>query len=258
MNGCSFSAINTAKAALQTLVTINGRNNWGQDKDIVRLIKGVYSLKPPTPKYSHTWNADQVVEYIQLLIPHEKLTFKEITLKTLGLIALTSGSRVQSIHLLDIDNMEKTNEIFRFKIKKRIKTTKPGQAQPIMVMRKFSNPSCCPYTALEEYFKRTAEIRTTTKLWISLTKPHKPVGKQTLSRWLKELLKLSGIDTSQFTAHSTRMAASSKVNAMGVGIDTILRTAGWSSATNFTKFYRRETQIEENRRFAEAVLAQRD
>ena len=63
-----------------------------------------------------------------------------------------------------------------------------------------------------------------------------------LSRWLKHVLRLSGIDTKTFSAHSTRMASSSKAHKGGVGMDTILATAGWSSDSNFKKFYLRTTK----------------
>ena len=33
---------------------------------------------------------------------------------------------------------------------------------------------------------------------------------------------------------------------MGVGLQTILKTAGWSRAENFKKLYRRETDFPEN------------
>ena len=36
-------------------------------------------------------------------------------------------------------------------------------------------------------------------------KPHRPVGSDTLSRWIKDDLKLSGIDTNVFAAHSYRL-----------------------------------------------------
>ena len=51
---------------------------------------------------------------------------------------------------------------------------------------------------------------------------------------------MSGIDISIFTAHSTRMASTSKAAAMGVGLQTILKTTGWHGAQNFKKFYHRE------------------
>ena len=65
---------------------------------------------------------------------------------------------------------------------------------------------------------------------------------------------MSGIDISVFTAHSTRMASTSKAAAMGVGLQTILKTAGWHGAQNFKKFYYREAMPAE-KEFFEGVLS---
>ena len=254
--GFSYSAINTAKSALLTLVSIDGCKNWGDNKDLVNFFKGLYNIKPPLPKYTHTWDADTVINYLELLYPLDKLTLKEITLKTLGLIALTSGNRAQSIHLMDLNFMTKQEDCFIFLFKARTKTTKQGVTQPHLEVRRLKEHKCCVYTTLEEYIRRTKELRTSSDLWISPVKPYKPVGRQTISRWLKELLKLAGIDTAVYNPHSTRMAAVSKAHKMGVGMHTILKTAGWRTESNFKKFYLRKTVGTSNRgKFAEAVLA---
>ena len=52
---------------------------------------------------------------------------------------------------------------------------------------------------LKQYIKVTANIKKGNQLWLSWIKPHEPVGRQTISRWLKQTLKLGGIDTSQFS-----------------------------------------------------------
>ena len=46
---------------------------------------------------------------------------------------------------------------------------------------------------------------------------------------------MAGID-SKFTGHSTRIASTSKAAWSGVGLGTILKTAGWASAKNFHQF----------------------
>ncbi|XP_067215712.1 uncharacterized protein [Linepithema humile] len=71
--------------------------------------------------------------------------------------------------------------------------------------------------------------------------PHRPVTAQTLARWVKELLGSAGIDTSIFSAHSTRHASTSLAASRGVSVDEIRRTgAGWSSSSDiFARFYNR-------------------
>ena len=90
----------------------------------------------------------------------------------------------------------------------------------------YKNKKICPATALKEYLKRTSDIRGNIEhLFISITRPFKAVREQTLSRWVKETLKNSGIHTNVFTAHSTRHASTSAAKRSGVSIDTLRKTA---------------------------------
>ena len=47
----------------------------------------------------------------------------------------------------------------------------------------------------------------------------------------------AGVDTTIFTPHSTRAAATSKAKTASVPIQEILKTAGWSSLRCFDRFY---------------------
>ena len=70
-------------------------------------------------------------------------------------------------------------------------------------------------------------------LFLAVRKPHRPA---TIGHWLERIIR---IDTSIFTAHSTRGAAPSKASAAGISIPDILKMADWSSASTFTRFYHR-------------------
>ncbi|WAR28487.1 hypothetical protein MAR_014191, partial [Mya arenaria] len=63
----------------------------------------------------------------------------------------------------------------------------------------------------DKYIEQTSGLRNGVKqLIISYIKPHKPVVSTTISRWIKFVLKGSGIDIDTYSSHSTRSAASSK------------------------------------------------
>ncbi|CAG5109252.1 Protein of unknown function [Cotesia congregata] len=95
-------------------------------------------------------------------------------------------------------------------------------------------------TALTAYIRRTKDLRSTKDLFISYRKPFGTVTTQTISRWIKLTLKDSGLDVTTFSAHSTRHASTSKAHKLGVNIDEIRKTAGWSGTSNtFGKFYNR-------------------
>ena len=61
---------------------------------------------------------------------------------------------------------------------------------------------------LSVYIEQTT-IRSSSKLFVSTVKPHGPVSKDTISRWVKASLRIAGIDTAVFKPHSTRAAATS-------------------------------------------------
>ena len=72
--------------------------------------------------------------------------------------------------------------------------------------------------ALRQYVTATTELRPkdSTRLFVAIVKPHKPVVSCTIARWLWETLKLAGVDVSIFAAHSVRGAATSAAAGSGV------------------------------------------
>ena len=252
-SGYSYSSINTAKSALLTIVTVNDSKDWNTNSDIVRFFKGVYNMKTPLPKYSSTWDVDTFLRFLTTLMPLHELSLKHLTLKAVSLIALVSGCRAQSIHEMNIDFCDKTHNKMCFFFKTKLKTSRPSNKAQTLIVYKYTDESLCVYRTLSAYIERTQSLRSSQSLWISWVKPHPVVGRQSISRWLKAALQLCGIDTKTFSGHSTRMASTSKAHAMGVGLTTILQTAGWSSQHNFIKFYKRD-QAQKGETFADAVL----
>ena len=75
-------------------------------------------------------------------------------------------------------------------------------------------------------------------LLLCYRKPHGPATKDTLSRWISSVLKLSGVDTDTFTAHSC--GSTSKAMSSGVALDAILKAGQWSADSTFYQFYRKD------------------
>ena len=82
-------------------------------------------------------------------------------------------------------------------------------------------------------------------------KPHKPASKNTIGHWIKLDLLKAGI-SQDFKPHSTWAAASSVAKLKGVPLQTLVKTAGWSNAKNFAKFY--DKPIADNTRTAQSVV----
>ena len=66
--------------------------------------------------------------------------------------------------------------------------------------------------------------------------PHNKVSRDTIRRWVKAVLELSGVDTSIFTPHSTRAASTSKA-ATKIPLKTSLMIAGCRRRSTFATYY---------------------
>ena len=75
------------------------------------------------------------------------------------------------------------------------------------------------------------------QLMLSCLKPFRPVSKDTISRWIKHVLETVGIDIKKYSACSSRAASTSSGKAKGLNLAEIMKSAGWSNSSTFTRFY---------------------
>ena len=246
----SYSLVNTHNSMLTQTLPFFGISWCDNNKLISRFMKGFFNIKPIVYKPKVTWDVSKVVKYISSLFPLRSLSLKMLTLKLITLVALTTASRAQTLAALDTSYMTVFHDRFVFDICYLLKTTRPERQNPNVVLAKFHDPCLCVYLTLEEYLRRTADLRKSSLLFISYV-TYKAVCTSTLARWLKFVLMLSGIDLC-YKAHSFRSASTSCVFQKGVSIKDIMNTANWSSAQTFYKYYYKEVQSDNT--FANAVL----
>ena len=248
--GASYGSINSTKSAISFIS--GGR--LSNDTTVNRFLKGVFRLRPQNPKYAITWDPEIILTPIENAPDPSKL--QEVTNKTIILLALATAHRVQTLSLIKVENIKQSGSGLEIKIPDLIKTSKPGALQPNLILPYFrETPKICVASAVLKYIGITQGIRANCEqLFISTRRPFGPVCAQTISRWIKQILERSGIDTSVFTAHSTRHAAVFKAYRKGIDLRVIEDTAGWSEkSTTFARSYNRP--IEESRNsFASAIL----
>ena len=93
-------------------------------------------------------------------------------------------------------------------------------------------PNLCVIRHLKAYVDKTSVHRRDTdsnQLLLSFQKPCKPVSKDTIARWIKNVLKDAGIDITKFGAHSTRAASPSAAAKVATPLEVFLESAGWSN-----------------------------
>lgn len=248
----SYSSLNTSRSAISLI----SNNQIGDDSLIKRFCKGAGNLKPSRPRYDHVWDPEPVIVKLKTFYPHEKLSLEHLTKKLLLLLALGSGQRCQTMSLLKVSEISFNRDILLIRVPDRIKTSAPGRSQPLLQFSRFTNnETLCIFSILSYYLDRTKELRPKDcdSLFISLKQPHKAVGAQTISRWIRQTLVDCGIDES-FGAHSTRHASTSRAAEKGIAIDIINRAASWSGESRvFARFYRRP--VVDPTAFSNAVLS---
>ncbi|CAH1976766.1 unnamed protein product [Acanthoscelides obtectus] len=158
------------------------------------------------------------------------------------LFALGTAQRLQTFSKIKIDNIYQRTDFIEILIPDILKTSGPGRIQPRPRLPFFrETPELCLSSTLIEYLSRSQNIRNNIReLFLTIKKPYHPASTQTLSRWLKKILGLAGINTGTFSGYSTRHAAVSAAYRSGTNIETIRATVGWSERSNvFFKFYNR-------------------
>ena len=95
---------------------------------------------------------------------------------------------------------------------------------------------------IDEYLGGSAPWRAQGKnqLLLSHMKPFKEVQSSTIANWMKLVLKMAGIDTLLYKAHSCRSASTSRANVLGISLKYILKRGNWSGASTWQRHYNKK------------------
>ena len=66
------------------------------------------------------------------------------------------------------------------------------------------------------------------------------MSSSTVSRWLKQILEMPGIDINIFKGYSTRAASSAKADISGVSVSCIMKQGHWSRVSTFQNYYKKD------------------
>ena len=154
-------------------------------------------------------------------------------------LAILSSNRASELTYLDIRHIVFMENSVIFHFSKLTKTWEKGKRLPSVELKGFENAQLCVIRCLKQYLLITNSFRSekATQLLISYIRTHNPVSVDTVSRWPKEFLRLSGIETSIFTGHSTRTASASKAKKLGLSLPEISKRGQWTKKTIFETFY---------------------
>ena len=132
--------------------------------------------------------------------------------------------------------------------------------KPCYTMIWDTTPQLCPVRLIHVYLEKRKSLPLTTvydEFFLTHQKPHHPATTDTLARWVKSVLHLSGVNIDTYKPHSYRSASTSHAKSAGVPLEDILRAGQWKSSDCFTTFYDREierTDFTATQPFAESIL----
>ena len=252
--GYQYRSLNSYRSAIASMHAPIDGVSIGQHPLVSRLLKGAFQSRPPLPRYTDTWDVNIVLAHLNEHEVNETMPLKQLTLRTVMLLALTCPSRSADLAKLSLTGLRNTPEGAVFLPVVLAKQSRPGREMKEFFFPKFTgNRKLCPVHSLNLYIERTRELRDeATQLFVSFIKPHNPVTSSTIARWLKLIMCDAGIDINMFKAHSTRSACTSAASAQGVTTEDILGAADWSTESSFQRFYYKPVR---NTMFAESVLS---
>lgn len=172
----------------------------GKHLRVCALLGGVFNERPPQPRYTFIWDVQRVLNNLSCLEDNSTLSDKSLSHKFPMLLALTAASRASAIKHVNIAHMVHTTSFYTFTFQNLHKSWKKGGPPPSVTYYAYSkDKKLCVVAALDEYIKRSKTWRNSkTQLLLGTIRPHNEVVSSTISGWIKEVLKASGIDISIF------------------------------------------------------------
>lgn len=230
----SYSAINSARSALSTVINVNN-GTFGDQKDVSIFMKGAFNINPPVPRYRATWDANDVLTVLKPWEPIEELNLPSLTKKVCCLLLLTTCQRLEFLYKMKVPNLVCQPDKIVINFDTPLKHQRVPE--PFIIDSYKPDISLCPVHCLKVYLEKTKKLRSEMSVFIVPRPPYNPASRDTLSRWLKETLKLSNVDTTKYTAHSYRAAAANAKKRGGADIQTILQAGGWKRESTYQKYY---------------------
>lgn len=154
--GRAYRSINVYRSALSSVLPSVDSCKVGSHPLVSQLLKGIFNLRPPQPKYSHTWKVSRILEYIKSLGPNENLSLKVLSLKLVTLLGLTAPDRSSDLAKRDLRFRTFHPEGVSFSLSGLSKTSRPGDLAKTSFHAAFKeDKDLCPVECLKCYELRT-------------------------------------------------------------------------------------------------------
>ena len=260
------STIEGYRTAIADMVG-NDRINNSTNDNLTRLLDSFHRDRPKGRRGVPSWNLLLVLHQLTKapFEPLRKASLKDLTFKTVFLLALGSGKRCSEIHAWlykNIRHQENWSQVSlypspSFLSKNQLARDGPASVAPMVIPalaltldRSLSEDrSLCLVRALQYYLDKTKDLRQGKDLvFVSFRKRfHKDIVPATISSWIKQTVLLcyqlsdqSAQELHQVRAHDVQAFAASQAFQGGISLDQILSACHWKAHNTFTQFYMKD------------------
>ena len=224
------------------------------------LIRGMHNERPPDRSLVPDWDLSMALRLLAKA-PYEPIaeaSLEDLTKKTVFLVAVASGRRVGDIQALSVANEHLDINNIRARLLPRsgylAKNQRPDFVPSPIVLPDLraatdddSDGPWCPVRALRWYKLRTNSLRgKEDHLFVITKKPYSGASKQTIARWLVDIIKASireedlALMGRHVNAHTIRAQAAAWASYKGASLAEVIDAMGWSSTTSFQSTYLRD------------------
>ena len=261
--GLSYSTLCGYRSAISSYHDLVDGVKVGQHPTLIRLLKGVFNLRPPMRSLAPTWDLPSVLKALRLP-PFEHMlstSLKWVTLKTTFLVAICTAGRSSDITKLGFTRPhfreEHNPDGIRFVPLRLRKQDRPGHLlKDIFVPAFREDRKLDPVRAIKLYLRRVRARRGGLQsLFVTygageVSRP----SAQTVAHWITDTINACLVAPGvKVRAHSTRSASTSMALQRGVGVANILRAADWASECTFANHYLKDSRSQEGAFGAEVL-----
>ena len=227
--------------------------------------------RPPVKKLLPSWSLPVVLEALAKppFEPLGEASFRDLTIKTVFLLAIASGQRRSALHALSTATGHVRWERGGVRLLPNpsyIAKNQTAASGPVEIfIEPLSTHSSviedkvwCPVRALKFYWHRSSPKRMGDQLFVITKEPFSPASRDTISKWIVAAIQAAGPEAigpgNVPHAHDTRGISTSWALFNGVSMDEIQKAAYWRSPNSFISFYLKDIPAAEPA-FSRAALS---
>ena len=153
----AWSTIGVHRSAISSLLQPLHPHPVGEHPLVSRLMRALFLQKPPSTTPRWTWDMATVLAFVRDLGPPQDLSLRRLVAKLAFLVAVFSAWRVADLFLLRVtpQYLQLSVDSAVFQPAFGAKQDRPGNQNPLVVLRSYADVRICPVASLCEYLSRT-------------------------------------------------------------------------------------------------------